>query len=394
MTDESEAFTAAEWTRFCEHLNRTLIDAGAAIMADRSDALDRDEGVRMLLRQLRHSLERDLEERDVTHPVFGPVFTETYHTLADAPDYAAYDALISGEHSYRLVGQLGNADSINFTTLAPRPLVASEATSDANWKPWPGAGGSDKPSAGRLTTGTLDLGELEVDEKRRFEVILSTQRPETGVWLPMTEETNRLVVRNVYHGEYRQHRRQNPARLWLECLGVPPRPPAYTSDDLRRGLTSVLNGVERIPLSRAPIFERIRSAGNGQFSTDDAFWRITGANSRTRFQDAYWALREGEAMVIDLDSVPACDSWSLGLTNAWMESLDFRFFPINLNSTSAQYGDDGSLRIVIADGDRGQSNWLDTGGHRHGAMLWRWNGVQDLPALPRVTLVPIASLIG
>jgi hypothetical protein len=96
--------------------------------------------------------------------------------------------------------------------------------------------------------------------------------------------------------------------------------------------------------------------------------------------------------VIELDRVPDCSSWSLGLTNAWMESLDFRFFPINLNSTSAQVGADGSLRIVIAHRNPGVENWLDVAGHDHGAMLWRWNDVEAMPALPRVTRVHLTTL--
>ena len=381
MTPEAGAFDA-EWVAFCDELRGVLVDSGRRIAADSASMLDRDEGLRMLLRQVRHSLERELEERDPTHPVLGPVFTETYHTLADAPDYAAYDALISGAYTYRLRGRLGAADSINFTTIAPRAAETSPA--DPDWKPWPGAGGADKPSAGRLTTGALDLADLKPDPSGRFEVVLSVTRPDSGVWLPMTPETNRLVVRNVYNSAYFDHRRRHPAQLWLTCDGVAVRPAPYSTADLRAGLRSVLNGVERIPTSRGPIFQRIKAAADGTFSNDDSFWKTSGANPRTHFQEAYWQLDRHQALVIDIDELPACSSWSLGLTNAWMESLDFRFFPINLNSSSAVYQADGSLHVVVSHTDPGHPNWLDPAGHQHGAMLWRWNDVTCVPPLPRM----------
>jgi Protein of unknown function (DUF1214) len=382
----------SEWAQFCEQLHAVLAAEGRKIIASSASVLDRDEGLRMLLRQVRHSLERELEERDPTHPTFGPVFTDTYHTLADAPDYAAYDALISGQYTYRLRGRLGAADSITFTTMAPRPIAQDGASVAGDRKPWPGAGGADKPSAGRQTTGSVDLTDLKPDASGRFEVVLSVSRPDVGVWLPMTPQTNRLVVRNVYKSAYIEHCRRNPAQLWLTCEGVPLRPEPYTTDQLRSGLRSVLNGVERIPASRAPILERIRAAADGCFSNDDSFWKTSGANARTHFQEAYWSLDRHQALVIELDDVPRCSSWSLGLTNAWMESLDFRFFRINLNSSSAVYQADGSLHIVLSHTDPGHPNWLDVAGHQQGALVWRWNDASSTPPLPRVRVTDLRSV--
>jgi hypothetical protein len=390
MMDELGAFES-EWVDFCDELRAALVDAGRSIVRDSADVLDRDEGLRMVLRQVRHSLERELEERDATHPTLGPVFTDTYHTLADAPDYAAYDALISGKYRYRLSGRLGDADSINFTTMAPRPAGDGSVRALSDGRPWPGAGGADNPSAGRVATGTLELADLEPDGSGRFDVVLSVTQPAAGVWLPMMPETNRLVVRNVYNAAFRDHRRRNPAQLWLECEGVAQRPDPYSTEDLRTGLRSVLNGVERVPTSRAPIFQRIRTTANGAFSNDVSFWKGIGANPRTHFDEAYWEIEPDQALVIEVDRLPACSSWSVGLTNAWMESLDFRFFSMNLNNTTAVYESDASLRIVVAHTDPGSPNWLDVAGHRHGAMLWRWNDVASAPALPRMCLVDLAA---
>ena len=48
---------------------------------------------------------------------------------------------------------------------------------------------------------------------------------------------------------------------------------------------------------------------------------------------------------------------------------------------------DGSVRIVIADGDPGHPNWLDTCGHRVGILFFRWLHA-DPEVLPTCTVVP------
>ena len=44
---------------------------------------------------------------------------------------------------------------------------------------------------------------------------------------------------------------------------------------------------------------------------------------------------------------PECESWNFQLDNHWMESLDYRFFPITVNQHEATYRQDGSVRVVV-----------------------------------------------
>ncbi len=45
---------------------------------------------------------------------------------------------------------------------------------------------------------------------------------------------------------------------------------------------------------------------------------------------------------------------------------------MNLNDQQVVYEADGSVRLVLADGDPGHPNLLDTSGHRVGTMFFRW----------------------
>lgn len=83
----------------------------------------------------------------------------------------------------------------------------------------------------------------------------------------------------------------------------------------------------------------------------------------------WWRVAEDEVLVIDVVP-PATPYWALQLCDRW-----FQCFPdrrSNLNNGQAVVNPDGSVRIVISDGDPGVPNWLDTSGHRTGVLFFRW----------------------
>ena len=96
-------------------------------------------------------------------------------------------------------------------------------------------------------------------------------------------------------------------------------------------------------------------------------------------------------LVIDATPPADLDHWNFQLNNHWMESLDYRYFRIHVNSETATYNDDGSVRIVVAHEDPGHPNWLDTSGHEHGTMGLRWVRAIGHPE-PTTRVVPLASL--
>jgi hypothetical protein len=55
-----------------------------------------------------------------------------------------------------------------------------------------------------------------------------------------------------------------------------------------------------------------------------------------------------------------------------MESLDYRYHRIHLNSAMAELEPDGSVRVIVAHEDPGHPNWIRTCGHDRGTMCWRW----------------------
>ena len=74
-----------------------------------------------------------------------------------------------------------------------------------------------------------------------------------------------------------------------------------------------------------------------------------------------------------------------------MESLDYRYHRIHVNSRTAVLRSDGSFRLVVAHRDPGVPNWLETAGHEFGTMCFRWVRPEPAGAAPepRTRVVPV-----
>jgi hypothetical protein len=123
--------------------------------------------------------------------------------------------------------------------------------------------------------------------------------------------------------------------------------------------------------------------------------RLTPGGLATQYSSAgHFELTSDQALVITL---PVTDAPYLGfqLGSMWYISLDYINHQTSLNGTQAQADPDGKIRIVVADGNPGVANWVETTGHRKGFLQFRWQRVSrplteaDGPA---VELVDIESV--
>ena len=83
----------------------------------------------------------------------------------------------------------------------------------------------------------------------------------------------------------------------------------------------------------------------------------------------WWKMAEDEVVVVDFVP-PTTDYWALQLCDRWYQCFPDR--QSNINNREAVVTADGSVRIVVSDGNPGLPNWLDTSGHRVGVMFFRW----------------------
>ena len=95
-------------------------------------------------------------------------------------------------------------------------------------------------------------------------------------------------------------------------------------------------------------------------------------------------------MIIEV-TPPDALYWSVSLGNFWWETIDYAGRQSSLNGHQVVLDPDGVFRVVVAHTDPGFTNWLDTAGNHHGAMIFRWLRAAGAP-VPSVRTVPFARL--
>ena len=111
-------------------------------------------------------------------------------------------------------------------------------------------------------------------------------------------------------------------------------------------------------------------------------------NPDVTYSFSWWRIEEGEALVIDVVP-PRTRYWGLQIGDRW-----FQVYPdrrTNLNDAMVTPNHDGSVTLVLSDGDPGHPNWLDTAGHRTGVAFFRWLH-SDVEVQPRCRVVPVSDV--
>jgi len=349
------------WVNFCRQLER----AGDVILRAQAaeNPLDRAEGYRYLSRLLRVALEMQLEHADPDFPGFYQLSHETAKIGADNPDNHYLNASIHPRARYRISGVRGTVPILTFGTKANRYAIDGTMAS----------------------TGELDAKDMQIGEDRRFDIIVSKEPPGAGVnWLPMADDTTLLVVRQTFTDRGKESANQ----LTIEAIDGPDRPTPLSAEAVLNGFQRSAAFVEGTAKTFLAWAEKFRAEQHNVLGTvDQSMFQRAGGDPTIFYLHGYWALQPDEALIIETE-IPACRTWNFQLNNYWMESLDYRHHRIHINEASAVRDPDGQVTVVVAARDPGFGNWLDTAGHAHGTMLWRWTGAAEHP-IPRTRVITL-----
>jgi hypothetical protein len=352
------AAAAQEWQQFCEKLK----SAGDILLrpeAPISD-IDRAEGLRYLARITRLSLQLCFEHADPDFPVMLHAWNETTKAGSDNPDNLYLSATVAGNREYRLRGHRGTAPGLRFSTYANRYSTG----------------------AGMVQTGGLRAKDMTFGPDGSFDVVVSRER-RPGNWLALVEDSRLLTVRQTFT----DRSRETAATVSIEQIGGPATPKPLTLKRTRQLLKGALGYLNHVAVLHADKVTWFQARPNVLHLQEQTPFREEGGDPRTQYMHGYWRLGEDEMLVLDTP-VPECDAWNFQLDNYWMESLDYRHYPIHVNSHGAKYNANGSVTFVVGASDPGYGNFLHTAGHLNGTMTLRWTGAQTHP-VPSVRVVKV-----
>ncbi|MAE93211.1 MAG: hypothetical protein CL910_00985 [Deltaproteobacteria bacterium] len=357
------------WNEFCDLLKK----AGDVILREdlETSDFDRGEGLRYLTRLLRAGFLSFAEGTSPRHPDFRPMPNYVKMGL-DNPDNWYLSASVSPRHRYRIRGKRGTIHYLSF---------AAQSQNFAR---------RDRISGG---AGHLNDAELQLDAEGRFEILASVEEPSDlagARWLRMNEDTSQILLRQTFL----DRGNEQPVDVTIECLGEdePPAPldPARVPGQLM-GSAMYAMGCAQWFADWVMGF-REKAEVNAFHLPDAENHRFVGGDPNIVIPLGTWRLARDEALVIEAD-LPSCHYWNFQLGNIWAESLDYRTRRVHLNNHDAVVREDGVAEIVVAHEDPGHPNWMDTAGHDHGIMGFRWVRADRHP-IPVCRVVPLADLKG
>lgn len=377
-TPTDTAPPAEAWRTFC----RRLEAAGEAIVADGfpTSPRDRAEGFRWLSRLAVHALQLEMEAGDTRHPDF--IRYETPHNQwgGPNPDNIYLRANVDPASSYRVWADVTGVRQAIFSL------------------------NEGEMQFGELGVyGECSLDQLEVGADGRLEILLSPEEAPGGTGqaeqsdlpdlqsqprnrLPMHSQGRLLTIR-IFQSDWEL----DAAPVFhIERVGAEgiPRPP-LSREFVARALDRAASWVEKT----ATFWNGYTNAGWERATPNAAnpARPAPGGADNILYGSCFFDLAPDEALVLTCDE-PDADYWSFTLhTLGWLESGDFAERQTSLSGHQAFVDPDGRVRVVLAAGDPGVPNWIDSEGRPRGLLVYRWVWARSNP-VPRAQVVPLAEV--
>lgn len=296
---------------------------------------------------------------DPMAPTFLPSIGQVLDIGQPNADTVYRTASVDSTEDYRISGQAGTI------TLA----VIAQVVPGSNTRPH------------------LDLSTLTVDDKGRFSVLVSAQRPDDyeGDFWQLEPGTRRLMMRLVssdWAGEVQ------PV-VTIERVSGPMGRPRSSAADLTARLKALPGETGFIASLFVDRVEKL--AAEGYVNRFRTMVPPMGALESQFYYDGVFDLKDDEALIVESDVPANCRYRSLILTNGLYETIDWTNNHSSLNAAQAAPDSDGRLRIVVSAKDPGVRNWLDTAGYTRGIIQGRWTGCDSQP-VPTLTKVKLAQV--
>ena len=352
------------WRELCE----TLLEAPERLRDPSfpQGPADEAEYHRYLLQFLASGISVCVMHDDPAHPEFTRMMDLDRRWGLDSPDHLYLFARIADDGAYRVSGDPGTANLVDFQVNEGHYALGSVGA--------------------QRTVGSLTADELAREPDGS--IVLHVGGPERARnWIRLRPGARFVQVRQVFA----DWERERPAELAIERIdGAVMRPrlvPEALAErvDLLRTWMSAGGALWR-DMSRAMLAMAPNSLAVPDVQRSAEFSGLKGQ----AYGMGNFVCGPDEAVILEF-APPACRHWSVSLATWWWEAIDFTTRQSSLNHAQATLDGDGRFRAVIAHRDPGVPNWLDTAGHERGTLIARFVMAEASPE-PYHTVVPFAEL--
>lgn len=345
--------------------------AGETVLGEHgaTDALDEAEAFRFLTRLTSAAFDMFIEYGDTAHPSFVRLMTPHRKFYGDNPDTFYDYASIRGTRRYRITGTRGTSSYLAFCIY-----------------------GRDDSGKTRIVNNVSDR-DLDIAPDGSFELHLAADSPDHGggsdrdgsvSWIETAPDVEAVIARQYFL----DRGAETPATYSIACVDDTPAP-ALNALPLARRLRASGEFVATGALFSAIAASTLAENPNAlTIDSDAAAVAAFYPTPDNKYVGGWFHLGPDDALVVE-GQPPDSRYWSLVLMNRWMESLDAEHHQIILNNHQITLEPDGSFRIAVAHRDPGTANWLDTAGHQHGYVMFRWMQATNVtPPTFTVTTLP------
>jgi len=342
--------------------------------------IDRPEDVADGHRAIMHMLLLTVDllfEGDPDRPVFRPYAGPNRKVLGDNPDALYYGASVRPGQTYRI---RGNRAGAVFTSIGQEI-----GTIDGHYS--------------KGVVNVVDDTQLKVDRKGNYELIIGPeQRP--GNWFPLHPEAYSVVTRHYF--EESHSIAADPSKvipLVIEPLDAPAAAAVPNDASIAAGIRRVAHWLRGATLEQPPSMQPGKvpswvSTVPNQFNPPGQPAGDIGlANMAAAYAFAPYVLDPDQALLIE-GRFPRCRFASVVLYDRYLQSYDYVSARISLNRKQTKLERDGSFRMVVAHGEPGIPNWLNTQGRTSGLIQVRYLLPEEPIAPLKACVVPMRQLTG
>lgn len=300
------------------------------------------------------------------HDLERPLLINPTHQFArqglDNPDAIYFNAYLTDGVEYVVRGRRGTTADLSFQVM----------------------GGGYDASGAPPSLAAFDDRELNIASDGTFELRLG----------PYSDNAKNLIIREVFNDWDTEER----GTLWIERTDTVGRAAApLTRERLAKRYevaAKLLTGSIRTWFA-FPQFFQYKEPVN----TLTAPRSTPGGLESQRSSIGHYELAEDQAMVVEVPRCDDCAYQAIQIGSDWYASTDYETHQTSLTKAQAVTDADGVMRFVISErpplDGAPTANWLETTGHRTGAMMLRWQrlerdlGPEDGPTVRVVALADV-----